>query len=793
MRGVSRGFWVLLLVGVGAAGWGLWELYGKPNQTDLTAYWQLVVAVAALAVAVIPLLRDLRTMPGDDAGSELDELTDRLADAVTQQWIQAATARRLLQPEPIAVRWTLPADPVAGSAAAAAASTRFPPLPGFGAIPHELREGGVRDLHTVYAGLGSGRMMIVGGPGSGKSGAAVLLVLAALRHRNTVGDRDRTNVPVPVLFTPHGWNPRSQPVREWLVVQLRQTYEGLFPGRRGARAAERLLDEGRITVVLDGLDEMTEQLRPLALQALSEQAAFRLVVLARTTETAEAAEQAMLDEAFAVELEGVDPAAAADYLTRVQLDPPPDRWRELTDLLRNAPDDPLARALQNPLTLTLVRDTYRRGDSVGELLDLSTAAQGSISREDVEDHLLDRVLPQAYTPRPGHAPPRYPLTTAQRTLGLIAARMSQDQTRDLAWWRIPGWSPRFPRALAIGLVSGFVVSVGLNYLLFGGMPRDTAGLILASVVLGGMLGAWLGGRAQAHAEPARWRLMFSHPALVFVLAVVSAQVFLWVCQSWLATSFWIDLLVWLTISFGVGLTAWLAIECALWLAEKNGHRTMRMRWRSVRRHQSTVFVIGFAFGVLAFFVNGSLLGRPGLLLGVGLVALLMLGLGLWGGLGRPGMQAVAPLTPIASWGQYRAAALTAWLGLGLATGGFIPLFAVGIALMFRIHTSPLLVLPTFLGIGLISGFILGRIYPETWSTSLACVQLATRRGIPMRLMQFLDDAHERNVLRTVGPVYQFRHARLQDRLARVTAPVGPGESESDRGIEDQVDEFAGGR
>ena len=32
-------------------------------------------------------------------------------------------------------------------------------------------------------------------------------------------------------------------------------------------------------------------------------------------------------------------------------------------------------------------------------------------------------------------------------------------------------------------------------------------------------------------------------------------------------------------------------------------------------------------------------------------------------------------------------------------------------------------------------------------------------------MRFLEDARSRSVLRTVGPVYQFRHARLQDRLA----------------------------
>jgi hypothetical protein len=34
----------------------------------------------------------------------------------------------------------------------------------------------------------------------------------------------------------------------------------------------------------------------------------------------------------------------------------------------------------------------------------------------------------------------------------------------------------------------------------------------------------------------------------------------------------------------------------------------------------------------------------------------------------------------------------------------------------------------------------------------------------------LEDARDRNVLRTVGPVYQFRHARLQDRLAGQDQP-----------------------
>jgi hypothetical protein len=53
---------------------------------------------------------------------------------------------------------------------------------------------------------------------------------------------------------------------------------------------------------------------------------------------------------------------------------------------------------------------------------------------------------------------------------------------------------------------------------------------------------------------------------------------------------------------------------------------------------------------------------------------------------------------------------------------------------------------------------------QAWPTTLAAAQLAKRWHTPLYLMNFLDDAHERNVLRTVGPVYQFRHARLQDHL-----------------------------
>jgi hypothetical protein len=741
---------ILLLIGTGTVGWWLWSIYRSPNRADVSAYWQLVFAIAALVVPVIPLLRRSGTTRTVGTRSELD----RLADAVWQQWQDAATARRLL--EPIAVRWTRPHGAMAGSSAAATASTRFAPIPGLTRIREErLNQGGLRDLHTLYGGLGSGRLLIAGAPGSGKSGAAVLLVLAALHHRRDASEADRANVPVPVLFTLHGWDPTSQPVLDWLLTQLRQTYDTLFTGPLGARSAETLLRNDKIAVILDGLDEIGGQLQPVALRALSEQAIFRLVVLARSAELTDAAAQAMLDGAAAVELRDVEPAATADYLARIQRDPPPDRWRELIDQVGNAPDGPLARALSNPLTLTLLRDTYRAGDTVGELLDYYRS-RPDISREDIADHLLDRVLHTAYTPRPGQPAPRYSLATAQRTLGLVAAQMSRRGTRELAWWRIPTWTAALPRVLAIGLASGLLLGLGL--VCFGWAPGEQVVVIPVAFVgaLGGMTGASLVARKPTHTGFSRWRFAFSHPSLVFVIGLVFGYLLIVDYVYRLPSVF---LTAWLAVGL-VMLAAWLAIGLAILIARPIGRRGAPVRWVAARRHPLMVFGTGVTSGLVGIFFVFLFFGKLGIILMLSVLSLLGLGLGLWLGLRQPRRGSVAPLTPLASWSRDRTAGLGCWCGLGVLTSD--PL----ITLTPLLTKNDWLLVAIVQALEFLAGLVLGLIYPETWVTSLASLQLAVHRRTPIHLMRFLDDARERNVLRTVGPVYQFRHARLQDRLAR---------------------------
>lgn len=55
--------------------------------------------------------------------------------------------------------------------------------------------------------------------------------------------------------------------------------------------------------------------------------------------------------------------------------------------------------------------------------------------------------------------------------------------------------------------------------------------------------------------------------------------------------------------------------------------------------------------------------------------------------------------------------------------------------------------------------------PYAWSAFLTFVQLKREGQGPHEMLHFLEDARERGILRTAGPVYQFRHARLQDLLA----------------------------
>src|SRR6266542_3453437 len=221
--------------------------------------------------------------------------------------------------------------------------------------------GRLGDLDAIFGGLESGRMVIIGEPGAGKTAAAIILLHRLLDRRAESGDDRRSVFPVPVLLTLSDWNiDRHERLIDWLGRRLTTEYPFLKSAGENANAvAAGLVDSGRVAVMLDGLDDLPEPSRPVALRILDEQATFRLVLLARSHEMVRAAGSAHLSGAAAVELLPVAPADAADYLARCAVHPPPRAWQRLVTHVRDNPHSPVTQAVTTPLMLSLVRDTYR--------------------------------------------------------------------------------------------------------------------------------------------------------------------------------------------------------------------------------------------------------------------------------------------------------------------------------------------------------------------------------------------------------------------------------------------------
>ena len=72
-----------------------------------------------------------------------------------------------------------------------------------------------------------------------------------------------------------------------------------------------------------------------------------------------------------------------------------------------------------------------------------------------------------------------------------------------------------------------------------------------------------------------------------------------------------------------------------------------------------------------------------------------------------------------------------------------------------------------LGLGLGLGYGLSLTAWGQW-VALSRIWLPLTGRLPWAVTAFLDDAYQRGVLRQAGAVYQFRHARLQDRLIHVS-------------------------
>jgi hypothetical protein len=176
-------------------------------------------------------------------------------------------------------------------------------------------------------------------------------------------------------------------------------------------------------------------------------------------------------------------------------------------------------------------------------------------------------------------------------------------------------------------------------------------------------------------------------------------------------------------------------------------------------------VVGFEAGLVDGLVADTAVGISyGLAYGVGVMFLL----GVLYSVMSTTPESARSLDPVTSRRENRSYGLSAGLVSGLVVG------LVAACLGAVVYGPAYGLAVGILGAGMI-GISVAILTIESYPVSLAALQLAVRWGTPVRLMRFLEDAHDRGVLRTVGPTYQFRHARLQDRLAASASSPGTGQ------------------
>ncbi|MFI5773257.1 helix-turn-helix domain-containing protein [Streptomyces sp. NPDC051658] len=673
--------------------------------------------------------------------AELVTAATELARETRRRWQREEEHRRVHDPFPLPVRWQ---DAPESLTDHSENIQRLPP----GATPDRMDlSGDLGSVAEVYRRIGSGRLVVLGRAGSGKSILTIRFVLDQLEAREP---HDR----VPVIFSIGSWDPTGVALRDWLIDRLVRDHPHLT--RRapdGSTLAAGLVDTDLVLPVLDGFDEIAEGLRSTALEVLNS-TSLPLVLTSRRGEFAEAVQEAGAPLVWAAGLELTDLTLddLAAYLPRTARPVPRGDggsaavWTPVLDRLRareSGAATPLARVLNTPLMIILARTMYSEapGRNPAELLD----AERFPDENSLEEHLLAGFVPTVYRRRVAersatrrrerHRDPEH----AERWLGHLAhhlARLDGDQ-QDLAWWRI-GDSLRLPTrllsvvvssALCVALAVWFVNLVNLPFpvgeaLLLGGSMGTVAGLAF------GCVHAILVRFGTTAFEPAHVRLRL--PGAGAGVGRRPVRTFAARFGAVLPGGF----------VMGVGCACALALQRWLYYGIPLANEPV------IKGTLINMLVFGLIFGA-----------------GAGLV------FGIMAVLEAP-LDVASAATPAGLLASNRATVvrqvlvLVPMLTLVIAVGGHLITDVLdGILGPLIWNASDGLVIGAIGGLGGTCSYALSFTAWGRWLV-LSRVWLPLTGKLPWDTVAFLDDAYRRGVLRQTGAVYQFRHIRLQHHLAR---------------------------
>jgi len=444
---------------------------------------------------------------------------------------------------------------------------------------------------------------------------------------------------------------------------------------------------------------------------------------------------------------------AKTYLTEATAANPVGRWQQVFKRLDAGPDEPLTRLLSTPLMLWLARTVYEYSESEpAELLDRTRFPNAQA----LEHHLLDAFVPAVYSRRrPGF---RCTARQAERWLGYLASYLDGTGQRDFAWWRLSpavrGWRMAAIAVRFVLTMTAWWVIIN-QVLVRHGYWRDDHYYrrgSLDAIVFDGPLGHLIRPAADRVFTDVRERLntnwndfLRSGRPLNYLLPWHSLEAFIWAM-----------------VALGLLLGGFIrAVTTEPAGPSTLGIRILRVLRALVLGPFRQAVLISLAIGCLLLLLSkkgvtpGSFLGTHTTWEALGVISLF--GLAAVPASFRVPLDVSGSMSPAKALRLSQRANVTWMISCRLIIAAVVWLWAgPQIAVAYGIYAALVTVL-----YGTVLGGDIGA--AGVYADARNCL-FATRR-MPWRMMPFLADAHRRGVLRQVGAVYEFRHIRLQERLA----------------------------